>query len=305
MLSGSGNGSDGRIHDWARKAAVRLRQLFDRRRAPRRRIPMLVVHHWTGGPPEPKEVVNISERGAYIKGMDRWSRGTILDLTLQYGEPDGESRAEPNYLHVKASVARWDRGGVGVKFIHTRWRDRLALRAFLKAAEMSGAETGGRGAERQGQALIEFALILPLLLLLILNVVNFAAYIYAGITIANAARAGAQYMILGGAWVGEPVPAPHGQVINVVMQDASVLPNAGSLQVRVCTNNAGSVTCTGSGSFPSPPADPEAGLYVLASVDVNYTYQPLIPAFDFPGLGIHLTLPASNMHRRAVMRMVQ
>lgn len=304
MLSGSGNGSDNRVHEWARKAAVRLRELFDRRRAPRRRIPTLIVHHWTGGPPEPREVVNISERGAYFRSTDRWSRGTILDLTLQYGGPEAEGRAE-SYYRVKASVARWDRGGMGVKFIHTSWRDRLRLRAFLEAAEMSGAETDGGEAKRQGQALIEFALILPLLLLLILNVVNFAAYIYAGITIANAARAGAQWMILGGAWVGEPVPAPHDQVINLVTQDASVLPNAGSLQVRVCTNNAGSVSCTGSGSFPSPPTDPEAGLYVLASVDVNYTYQPLIPAFDFPGLGIHLTLPASNMHRRAVMRMVQ
>lgn len=304
MLTGSGTGTDKRVHEWARKVAVRLRELFDRRRAPRRRIPILVVHHWTGGPPEPREVVNISERGAYFRTPERWSRGTIIDLTLQYGAPEPEDRAK-TYHRVKASVARWDRGGMGVKFIHPSWRDRLRLRAFLKAAEMSAAESGGGGARRQGQALIEFALILPLLLLLILNVVNFAAYIYAGITIANAARAGAQWMILGGAWVGEPVPAPHSQVINVVMQDASVLPNASSLQVRVCTNNAGNVSCTGSGSFPSPPTDPEAGLYVLASVDVQYTYQPLIPAFDFPVLGIHLTLPASDMHRRAVMRMVQ
>src|SRR5689334_16870203 len=49
----------------------------------------------------------------------------------------------------------------------------------------------------RGQALIELALILPLLLLLIVNVVNFGGLLYAWITVSNAARAGAQYSITG------------------------------------------------------------------------------------------------------------
>jgi len=166
----------------------------------------------------------------------------------------------------------------------------------------------GAGAQRRGQTLIEFALILPLLLLLIMNVVNFGAYLYAGVTVANAARTGTQYIIPGGAWVGGPVPQlpPYSEVINLVTRDANALPNKASLVVKVCTKNEGTTVCTPTGA-PTPPVpdDPEGGLYVTAAVDVTYTYEPLIPFWDFPNLGIHLTLPAQTVRRRAVMRMVQ
>jgi len=51
----------------------------------------------------------------------------------------------------------------------------------------------------KGQALIEYILLLPLLFLLIVNLVNFGGFFFAWITVANAARAGADYAILGGA----------------------------------------------------------------------------------------------------------
>ena len=167
-------------------------------------------------------------------------------------------------------------------------------------------------ASARGQALIEFALVLPLLCLLIFNLVNFGTFIYAWITVANAARAGAQYMIMGGAWVGSPSPPNPGAVITLATNDAQWLPNAASLKVRMCTKNgAAAAVCAGTVPSPSPPwvtqveIDPESGLYVGGWVDVAYTYQPLIPLWDFPNLGIHLTLPATTIHRRAVMRMVQ
>ena len=89
------------------------------------------------------------------------------------------------------------------------------------------------------------------------------------------------------------------------------MPNAASpsVHVQVCTNNNGTVACAGSGAFAALPNDPEnnvsTGIFVLASVDVSYPYTPLIPGWDFPDLGIHLTLPPTTIHRRAVMRMVQ
>ena len=43
---------------------------------------------------------------------------------------------------------------------------------------------------RKGQALIEFSLVLPLLFLLIVNVINFGAMMYAWICVSNASRAG-------------------------------------------------------------------------------------------------------------------
>ena len=161
----------------------------------------------------------------------------------------------------------------------------------------------GTGTSRRGQGLIEFALIMPLLFLLILNLVNFGAFIHAMITVTNAARTGVQSMIMRGAWAGGPQIWTDTQLIDLVKSDASSLPNKASLVVAVCRNNGGAFDPGGcsTGSF----SDPEPGLYVLGSVDVTYTYKPLIPFFDIPGLGIHLTLPPTTIHRMAVMRLVQ
>ena len=162
----------------------------------------------------------------------------------------------------------------------------------------------------EGQALIEFALLLPLLFVLIVNVVNFGGFFFAWITVANAARSGAQYMCLGGASVGSPRAATSTQVYNLVSADISSLKNRSSLAVRVCTKKSGvSALCTttGSGTFADPAADTriEAPLFVMGWVDVKYTYSPFIPLFSFPNLGIYATLPPLTIHRQSVMRMIQ
>src|SRR5258708_13550470 len=51
----------------------------------------------------------------------------------------------------------------------------------------------------QGQALIEYILVLPMVFLLLVNVVNFGGFFYAFITVSNAAPAGADYAIMAGA----------------------------------------------------------------------------------------------------------
>jgi Flp pilus assembly protein TadG len=152
-----------------------------------------------------------------------------------------------------------------------------------------------------GQSLVEFALVLPLLLLLIANVLNFGGMLYAWVTVANAARSGAQYMMMGGATAHAPTAPTAAQVSAVVTQDLLSLPNRGSAVVKVCTNNNGTVSCTPAGG--SPPADPEATYYVLGSVDVTYTYQPFVSLWSFPKLGIRLTLPPTTIHRQVAMRM--
>jgi hypothetical protein len=156
----------------------------------------------------------------------------------------------------------------------------------------------------RGQALIEFMLIFPMLFLLIANAINFGAFFFAWITVANAARAGVSYWVLGSAAVGSPTPATPAQVTSLVTNDISSLLNRASLVVRVCANNNGVINCTGSGSG-SPAIDPESPTYVSASVDVSYTYQPPIKLFTFSNLGIHITLPSTTIHRRATMRVLQ
>ena len=140
--------------------------------------------------------------------------------------------------------------------------------------------------------------------LLIVNAVNFGAFLFAWITVANGARTGAQYMASGRAAVGTPTPATAAQITTLITSDISSLLNRASLAVRVCKNNNSVQICAGPGAYVAP-ADPEPTKYVLASVNVTYTYRPLIPLWDFGGLGIHATLPRTTIHRQASMRMIQ
>lgn len=183
---------------------------------------------------------------------------------------------------------------------------------------------------RRGASIVEFALIFPLIFVLIVNAVNYGTFLYAWITIANAVRTGAQYMVLGPASVGTGAGglkfATSAQIQALVASDISSLPNQASLDVKVCTNNGGKIqttdletaacsigTCQG-----VTCADPEGGtpaLFVLATVDVTYCYQAPIKFWNFSKLGIRATLlkpgtspctaSQTNIHRKAVMRMLQ
>jgi Flp pilus assembly protein TadG len=158
----------------------------------------------------------------------------------------------------------------------------------------------------QGQALIEYILALPMVFLLIVNVVNFGGFFYAFITVANAARAGADFAIMGGASVasGHISLASASQISTLITTETTSLPNKASLSVNICQNNNTAVT-TLSGTCSSIALDPEPASYVLTSIDVTYTYVPFIPLFSFPNLNIHATIPPTTIHRRAVMRSLQ
>ncbi len=175
-----------------------------------------------------------------------------------------------------------------------------------------------------GQSLIETALLLPILLLLAFNAINFGYFFYVALNLTSAPRSGVQYAILGYATPGQLVNPPAGPSNNqasvsyLTYQDIrGVLPNSAGALVQVCSStvgvtNPGTVNqtsaCTtfGTGPAPSGPAvDPEAPMFILARVDVVYTLQPLIPAFELPTPAgpISLTLlPSLSMHRQVSMR---
>ena len=176
---------------------------------------------------------------------------------------------------------------------------------------------------RRGVGLVEFALVLPLLLILIVNVVNFGGFFFDWITVQNAARTGAQYAILGGVSVGAPKEADSTKIAAVLAADLLSLKNSTSYKGQVCTKTPSgpgtssatvTTTCTsigaGGGTFPAaPPNDgrAEADHYSTTWIDVTYTFNPLIPlGFKFPRLNLYATLPGNlNIHRRAVMRMIR
>jgi Flp pilus assembly protein TadG len=157
-----------------------------------------------------------------------------------------------------------------------------------------------------GQALIEFALLLPMIFLLVLNTVNFGGFFYAWITMANAARAGADYAVLAGASAGGLTPATGAQIQSMIATEIYSLPNKASLAVIVCRNFNGTITPVQGTCGSSVHADyTEPTAFVLTSVDVTYTYKPFIGGFSFPKLGVFLTIPPTTIHMTSQMRTIQ
>lgn len=279
--------------------------------------PGIMAYYWSGGEPTPHRVRSLGAEQAVVETPDRWYPGTVLTMTLETANGSG---ASPGHnTAVRCRVCEQDKDAVRVSFVFLNSEERRSMRQFVDgirslngteaAGEVSATQPASEGVNRvgseAGNSLIEFALILPMLFLLIVNTVNFGSFIYAWITVAAAARGAAQYSVLGGAAVGAPQPPTAAQIATVVTNDLSSLPNAASATVRVCTKfNTEAAVCTGTGSG-TIPTDPEPGTYVLGSVDITYTYQPLIPAFSFPALSIYATLPPTTIRRQTVMRMLQ
>jgi hypothetical protein len=143
----------------------------------------------------------------------------------------------------------------------------------------------------RGQALIEFALILPLLFLLIINVVNVGNTCRDWITVSNAARAGAVYLSMGPASASGPVTASAAAVKNLLTGTSgdlsSLLHYNDTTYTKVFVYGDGVSGADGAG-----PADLEnSSLFSDCSVRVEYLSKPLIPFWDFPNLGVHLTWP--------------
>jgi hypothetical protein len=184
---------------------------------------------------------------------------------------------------------------------------------------MRKSSTFSSWSRESGQSLIETALILPLLLLIAFNAINFGYFFFAALNITSAPRSGVQYAILGGATPQQLSLPPAGPsndpttVSFLTYQDMLKIPNSGSALVQVCSSMVGvanpgtasqksACTTFGSGTAPAgPAADPEAPTFVLSKVDVVYQLQPLITPFSL--LGIQLAvLPNMNIHRQVSMR---
>ncbi len=283
------------------------------KREPRYPDPGISVCYWDGGVPVARQLKNISVKGAYLYTPDRWYIGTIMKLALQKKSESAESYNE-SALQVSGKVIRHGPDGLGVRFILQSDADRKSIERFIKRAtddRNSRRETRHADSGTHGQALIEFALVLPILFLLVFNTVNFCAFLYAFITVTDAARAGAQYAALGAQSANNPPEASVSNVTNLVLTATSLLPNSGSVTVAVCQNDNGTLTQLRSTSaclsgFTQPPADtePVAGTINFAnvSVDVKYTYLPLV---NLPTIaGWPLTLPPSTIHKSCVMRIL-
>ena len=188
-----------------------------------------------------------------------------------------------------------------------------------------------------GQALIETALVMPLILLLALNVVNFGFFFVAAVNLAATPRSGVEYSILGFQTPSSLTlpPAPNGATITITsvsyvsQQDLNgALANPTGATIQVCSPTNGinangintttkCVSCTGTAcgaaaaGSPAPAPDPEAPTFTLNRVDVDYTFNPPIPGTPF-GLAL-LPMPgckqkngtvSCDFHRQVSMRAI-
>jgi TadE-like protein len=184
-----------------------------------------------------------------------------------------------------------------------------------------------------GQALIETALVIPFLLLFVLNVINFGYFFIMALNVTASPRSGVEYAILGFqtpnalALPDAGPPSTTTTISYLSQQDLTgAVLNPTSSTIQVCSSKVGiagsgasttskCVSCTGSscGSSstgnPAPASDPEAPIFTLNRVDVDYVFSPPIPGTPF-GLAL-LPMPncsvsggsvSCRFHRQVSMR---
>ena len=180
-----------------------------------------------------------------------------------------------------------------------------------------------------GQSLVETALIMPLLLIVVLNAVNFAFFFLMALNITSASRTSGIYSIMGGATpaaMALPKAGPEttaSTVSYLAYQDLAVAsPSSLNTGWNVCSSTVGTsgtgsatvTTCTTSGfggGFPtSAAADPEAPSFLLARVDIAYNFTPPIPLSPFTvflGLAPNCNAAGTTctFYRHIVMREMQ
>jgi len=166
----------------------------------------------------------------------------------------------------------------------------------------------------RGQALLEFAAVIPLILLLVVLAVNFGGLINVWINVENATRAAADYAVLDNSSAGLPIQANSSKLMALINADLASLPNlAANLTACVQENNNGHYTplmempaagvCVA--NYAYPPSDGEAinGAYNYANVavDITYTYTAFFSGPSF--MGLPLTILPGSVHQRTVMRL--
>lgn len=179
-----------------------------------------------------------------------------------------------------------------------------------------------------GQSLVETALLLPVLLMLLFNAVNFGYFFLVALNLATASRSGAVYSIQGYSSPSAgllPAAGPSTATTTIsylAYQDmAGAIYSPASTPLQVCSqavglSNAGASTqaakCAAFGgvySFPAAASDPESPSFVLNQVDVAYTFSPLINGTIFNIFTLAAPVCSSTsgavsctFHRQVLMR---
>ena len=125
----------------------------------------------------------------------------------------------------------------------------------------------GRSNRKRGQAMVEFALVIPIFLLTFAAIADFGFALFQRMTIINAARDGARAAVV----------VTNHATITTVAQQAATSSAAGGL---VTLGSTPSVTCLATSVSVSSPATIGCSSAVVGdsvSVTVSYTYHTFFP----------------------------
>lgn len=158
-----------------------------------------------------------------------------------------------------------------------------ASRMFDRRKQNSILRCCGKIREQKGQALIETALAMPLLLLFLVGAIEIARAVFAGIEVSNAAHAGVQYGAQSSAAAGDTTG-----IQNAATADAPDI-TLGTTTVShscICSNGAASTClatdCTG------------ANIETILTVQTQATFDPGI---YLPGMSHTFTLQGQAIQK--------
>jgi Flp pilus assembly protein TadG len=150
--------------------------------------------------------------------------------------------------------------------------DQTKLKTANAADQISPRAPQRRARLMRGQTVLEFAIVVPLFLLLVFATIDFGRLFYVQMTLQNAVRQAARYAITGSKQTGV---SRYQSVLNVATQAAMGLAEVTDISVSVAgqlQTNCAVVTCTAGG--PQQP--------VTISIGANLQLMtPLISSF-FP-----------------------
>jgi Flp pilus assembly protein TadG len=144
---------------------------------------------------------------------------------------------------------------------------------------MLAIRTRTRTGSRRGQTLVEFALVLPIFILLLVGIFDFGRAIYAYNTISNAAREGVRVGIVDqNCNVIGAEAANHAASLDVNFAPTVAAPcgPAGTGVVIQFLNSDGS-TPSGGDNCVEPDLDPGVPIGCLVEVTVSYEYNAATP----------------------------
>ncbi len=157
----------------------------------------------------------------------------------------------------------------------------------------------------RGQTIVEFALMLPVFLLMLYGIIEFSRYMQAYLTVQHAAREGARYAITGRSITGDPADRPQ-SIVTVTRRAAAGLLITPSNDTPAYEANPSIPGLLDVWLNPedavNPATRPKPFTPEPITVTVTYNYEPIVPV-NLNVLGNNITIipPVLTVVGRATM----